>query len=64
MMSRFCRYIDKCFHFHELLPHFRDARKKPHVPGTSVFASVFGLFAGIYYKGLFPQRRAALCLRG
>jgi hypothetical protein len=45
MMSRFCRYIDKCFHFHELLPLFRDARKKPHVPGTSVFASVFALFA-------------------
>ena len=45
MMSRFCRYIDKCFHFHELLPLFRDARKKPHVPGTAVFASVFALFA-------------------
>src|ERR1700731_368660 len=45
MMSRFCRYIDKCFHFHDLLPLFSDSRKKPHVPGTAVFASVFALFA-------------------
>ncbi len=30
MMNRFCRYIDKCFHFQQLLPLFRDARQKPH----------------------------------
>lgn len=45
MMSRFCRYIDKCFHFHKLLPLFTDSRKKPQIPGASVFASVFTLFA-------------------
>src|SRR4051794_19594097 len=45
MMSRFCRYLDKCFHFHELLPLFADARKKPQVPASAVFASVFALFA-------------------
>src|SRR4051794_30335135 len=45
MMSRFCRYLDKCFHFHELLPLFTDARKKPQVPASAVFASVFALFA-------------------
>jgi hypothetical protein len=45
MMSRFCRYIDKCFHFQQLLPLFSDSRKKPHIPGAAVFAAVFSLFA-------------------
>jgi hypothetical protein len=45
MMSRFCRYLDKCFHFHELLPLFTDARRKPQLPGAAAFASVFALFA-------------------
>ena len=45
MMSRFCRYLDKCFHFHQLLPLFVDVRKKPQVPAAAVFASVFALFA-------------------
>jgi hypothetical protein len=45
MMSRFCRYVDKCFRFRELLPLFTDSRKKPQVPGAAVFASVFALFA-------------------
>lgn len=45
MMSRFCRYIDKCFDFSELLPLFSDSRKKPQIPGAAVFASVFCLFA-------------------
>jgi hypothetical protein len=45
MMSRFCRYIDKCFDFRGLLPLFTDARPKPQIPGVAVFASVFALFA-------------------
>src|SRR5262249_41224442 len=45
MMSRFCRYVEKCFHFHEWLPLFTDSRKKPQLPGAAVFASVFALFA-------------------
>lgn len=45
MMSRFCRYVDKCFHFRELLPLFTDSRTKPQIPGAAVFASVFSLFA-------------------
>jgi hypothetical protein len=45
MMSRFCRYVDKCFHFQQLLPLFTDARTKPHVSSAAVFASVFALFA-------------------
>lgn len=44
-MSRFCRYLDKCFHFHDLLPLFTDAGQKPQIPGVAVFASVFALFA-------------------
>lgn len=45
MMSRFCRYADKCFQFRELLPLFTDSREKPQVPGAAVFASAFALFA-------------------
>jgi hypothetical protein len=45
MMSRFCRYLAKCFHFHKLLPLFTDSRKKPQIPAASVFAGVFTLFA-------------------
>jgi hypothetical protein len=45
MMRRFCRYIDKCFHFSALLPLFTDSRPKPQIPSASVFASVFSLFA-------------------
>ena len=45
MMSRFCRYIDKCFDFRQLLPFFTDSRKKPQIPADAVFASVFALFA-------------------
>jgi hypothetical protein len=45
MMSRFCRYVDKCFHLGELLPLFSDSRKKPQIPGAAVFAAVVALFA-------------------
>jgi hypothetical protein len=45
MMNRFCRYIDKCFHFHELLPLFTDSRQKPQIKSDAIFASVFALFA-------------------
>ena len=45
MMTRFCRYIDKCFAFQQLLPLFSDSRQQPHIPGAAVFASVFALFA-------------------
>jgi hypothetical protein len=45
MMTRFCRYIDKCFHFRELLPLVSDSRKKPQLPSAAVFASVLAMFA-------------------
>jgi len=45
MMTRFCRYIDKCFDFRALLPLFTDSRTQPQLSSASVFASVFALFA-------------------
>lgn len=45
MMNRFCHYVEKCFHFQQLLPLFSDSRKKPHIPSAAVFASAFALFA-------------------
>jgi DDE family transposase len=45
MMTRFCRYVDKCFHFQELFPTLTDARPKPQISSAAVFASVFSLFA-------------------
>ena len=71
MMSRFCRYIDKCFHFSALLPLFKDSRKKPQIPASAVFASVFALFTchrtslNILEKDLihFPKRLRGLGLR-
>lgn len=68
MMNRFCRYIDKCFHFRDLLCLFTDARPQPQIPGAAVFASVFALFAcnrqslNSLEKDLihFPARRRGL----
>jgi hypothetical protein len=45
MMTRFCRYVDKCFHFQELLPTLTDSRPQPQIGSAAVFASVFALFA-------------------
>jgi hypothetical protein len=45
MMTRFCRYVDKCFHLQELFPTLTDSRPKPHLSSAAVFASVFALFA-------------------
>src|SRR5262245_59800419 len=68
MMSRFCRYVDKCFDCRELLPLFTDSRQKPQIPGAAVFAAVFTLFAcnraslNSLEKDLlhFPARRRGL----
>jgi hypothetical protein len=45
MMSRFCHYVDQCFHLQELLPSLTDSRPKPQLSSAAVFASVFALFA-------------------
>jgi hypothetical protein len=45
MMSRFCRYIDKCFRFRDLLPLVTDSRQQPQIPSAAVFARAFALVA-------------------
>jgi hypothetical protein len=45
MMTRFCAYIEKVFHFSEHLRKLRDARKKRLILTSSVFASGFAMFA-------------------
>jgi hypothetical protein len=45
MMARFCRYIDRRFHFGELLTTLTDSRPKPQITTASVFASAFAMFA-------------------
>jgi Transposase DDE domain len=45
MMTRFCRYVDKCFHLQQLFPTLTDSRPKPQLSSAAVFASVFALFA-------------------
>jgi hypothetical protein len=38
MMSRFCRYVEKCFHLQQWLPLLSDSRQKPQLPSAAVFA--------------------------
>lgn len=45
MMRRFCRYIDKVFHFGQQLLTLTDSRQKPVIPTRAVFASVLAMFA-------------------
>ena len=45
MMRRFCRYVDKVFHFGSQLQTLSDTRRRPQIPTAAVFASVWTLFA-------------------
>jgi len=45
MMARFCRYVEKVFHWNALLERLRDSRQKPQIPTRAVFTSVVMLFA-------------------
>ena len=45
MMGRFCRYVDKVFHFGQQLQTLSDTRLRPQIPAAAVFASAWGLFA-------------------
>jgi hypothetical protein len=45
MMTRFCHYVDKCFHLQKLFLTLTDSRRQPQVSSAAVFASVFALFA-------------------
>jgi len=39
MMARFCRYIEKVFHWSLQIQTLRDARKRPQIPTRAVFLS-------------------------
>ena len=45
MMRRFCRYVNKVFHFGSQLQTLSDTRRRPQIPTAAVFASVWTLFA-------------------
>ena len=45
MMARFCAYVEKVFRLSEHLRSLLDARQKPVIPVSSVFASAFAMFA-------------------
>lgn len=44
MMARFCRYIEKVFHWSERIEMINDSRKKPQIPTRSIFLSAFMMF--------------------
>jgi len=39
MMARFCRYLEKVFHWSELLAGLRDSRQRPQIPTAAIFTS-------------------------
>ena len=45
MMARFCAYAEKGFSLGTRMGMLRDARLRPLIPTTSVFASAFVMFA-------------------
>lgn len=45
MMARFCAYSEKIFGLSDAMCCLRDARCKPQIPTSKVFASVFAMFA-------------------
>lgn len=45
MMARFCRYVDKVFHFGELIGMLHDSRVKPMISTAAVWSSAFFMFA-------------------
>src|SRR5438876_4821477 len=45
MMGRFCRYVDKVFHFGQQLQTLSDTRRRPQISAAAVFASAWTLFA-------------------
>jgi len=44
MMGRFCRYVDKVFHFGSLLSTLTDTRQRPQIPASGVFTSALTMF--------------------
>jgi hypothetical protein len=44
MMARFCRYVTKVFDFRERLAQLKDTRRRPFLPTSAIWGSVFFLF--------------------
>jgi hypothetical protein len=66
MMARFCAYVEKVFSLGTRLGTLRDARPRPLIPTTTIFASAFVMFAtgrGALH-GLEPDLRIPSRLRG
>jgi len=45
MLGRFAGYLERRWHFAEMLESIRDSRHNPEVPSSAVFLSVFGMHA-------------------
>jgi len=45
MMARFCAYVEKVFSLGSRMAALRDARPRPVIPTTGIFASAFVMFA-------------------
>ncbi len=44
MMKRFCCYIEKVFNFSKHIGTLRDTRRRPRIPVSAIWGSVFFLF--------------------
>ena len=45
MLGRFSRYAEQRWDFLTIVHHVRDSRPRPQIPASSIFLSVFGMFA-------------------
>lgn len=66
MMARFCAYVEKVFDLGARLGALRDARLRPLIPTSGVFASVLVMFASgrKSLNALEPDLRIPARLRG
>lgn len=66
MMARFCSYAEKVFQLGSRLGSLRDARRRPVIPVTGVFASAFTMFATARgsLHGMEPDVRIPSRLQG
>lgn len=45
MMGRFCRYVDKVFHFGSQIQTLTEPRQRPQIPASAIFVSAWTMFA-------------------
>jgi hypothetical protein len=66
MMARFAAYVEKVFSLGSRIAALRDARPRPTIPTTSIFASAFVMFATGRHalNALEPDLRIPARLRG